>query len=70
MDISKTESISTKNEEGYNDPTGCEAVKNMEKDRARVNKLLHTIFYICKLAGFEVKDRIVLVDKKTGQIWP
>lgn len=57
-----------KNAEGYSDPTAYEAIKNIEEEE-RFNKLLHTIFYICKIAGFEIENRIVLVDKKTGRIW-
>lgn len=57
------------NGSGYFDPTAYEAVKNVSKDEARFNKLLRTIFGICELAGFEVKERIVLMDRKTGKIW-
>lgn len=58
-----------KNLSGYSDPTAYEAIKNVEVECGRFNKLLHTIFYICELAGFEIEGRIVLRDKKTGHIW-
>ena len=58
-----------KNAEGYSDPTAYEAIKNIDKEYERFHKLLHTIFYICNVAGFEIEGRIVLVDKKTGRIW-
>ncbi len=58
-----------KNAEGYSDPTAYETIKNIDKEDARFHKLLYTIFYICDIAGFKIKDRIVLVDKKTGRIW-
>ena len=58
-----------KNAEGYSDPTAYETIKNIDKEDARFYKLLYTIFYICNIAGFEIKGRIVLVDKKTGRIW-
>ena len=58
-----------KNAEEYSDPTAYEAIKNIDKEDKRFHKLLHTIFYICKVAGFKIEGRIVLVDKKTGRIW-
>lgn len=60
-----------KNAEGYPDITPHKAVKNMEhqKEINRVHKLVHTIFYICNLAGFDVVERIVLKDRKTGKVW-
>ena len=58
-----------KNAEGYSDPTAYKAIKNIDKEYERFHKLLHTIFYICKVAGFKIEGRIVLVDKKTGRIW-
>ena len=58
-----------RNVEGYFDPTAYEAMKNMEKEDERFHKLLHTIFYLCELAGFDIEGRIVLVDKKTGRVW-
>lgn len=58
-----------KNAEGYLDLTAYEAMKHMEKEDERFHKLLHTIFYLCELAGFEIEGRIVLVDKKSGRIW-
>lgn len=60
-----------KNVEGYSDMTPHEAIKNMnyKQEIGRVHKLVHTIFYICNLAGFDVVERIVLRDRKTGKIW-
>ena len=57
-----------KNGEGYPDPTAAHALHNIEREE-RFNKLLHTIFCLCELADFEVANRIVLVDKKTGKVW-
>ena len=56
-----------KNASGYSDPTAYEAIKNA--DKAKLDNLLHVIFYICKLAGFRVEGRIVLVEEKTGKVW-
>jgi len=51
------------------DPTAYRAIKNIDKEEERFHKLLHTIFYICDIAGFEIEGRIALIDKKTGRIW-
>lgn len=58
-----------KNSEGYSDPTVYNALKNISKEEERFHKLLYLIFDICELAGFELKDRIILEDKRTGRIW-
>ena len=61
------------NASGYPDLTAFEAIRNVEreerKNEERVKKLLATLFYICDLAGFRVRERIVLEDKKTGKVW-
>lgn len=58
-----------KNSEGYKDLTAYQAIKNIDKEDEKFQKLLHMIFDICELAGFEIEGRIVLVNKKTGRIW-
>lgn len=58
-----------KNAEGYSDPTAYQAMKNIDQEDERFYKLLHTLFYICEIAGFQIEGRIVLMDKKTGRIW-
>ncbi len=58
-----------RNSSGYSDPTMTEAVDKATKNRKRKEKLVKTIYYICEMAGFEVGERIVLVDKTTGKIW-
>jgi len=58
-----------KNSEGYTDLTAYQAIKNVDKEDEKFQKLLHTIFDICELAGFEIEGRITLVNKKTGRIW-
>ncbi|MDO5397833.1 MAG: hypothetical protein Q4G33_07865 [bacterium] len=58
-----------KNASGYVDPTAYEAMRNLDNEDDRFHKLLHTIFYICELAGFEIEGRIVLTDKRTGRVW-
>ena len=64
-----------RNSEGYLDPTAYEALRNIERsipseeEDLRFHKLLHTIFYLCELAGFQIEGRIVLRDKHTGRVW-
>lgn len=57
-----------KNGSGYNDPTAYEAIKNNQSE-IRFYKLLHTIFHICELAGFQLEGRVILKDKRTGIIY-
>lgn len=58
-----------KNKSGYADPTAYEAITKVDKDMEKLNKVIHTIRTICDLAGFQIEERIVLKDKKTGKIW-
>ena len=51
------------------DPTGFQAIQNITDETRRFYKLVYTIYYICELAGFDVGERIVLIDMKTGRIW-
>lgn len=57
------------NGKGYIDPTAYSAMKQYGGEEYRFYKLLYTIFYIVKLAGFELDGRIRLVDKRTGRVW-
>ena len=59
-----------KNNEGYYDLTAYHAINHVEKgEYERRNKLLHTIFHICELAGFELQGHVMLKDRQTGRIW-
>lgn len=58
-----------KNKSGYADPTAYEAITKADKDMEKLNKVIHTIRTVCDLAGFQIEERIVLKDKKTGKIW-
>ena len=42
------------NAEGYSDPTAFEALRNLEREHERFHRLLHTLFYLCELADFEI----------------
>lgn len=58
-----------RNREGYLDTTAFHALRNVDEEDERFHRLLHTLFYICEIADFEIDGRIVLIDKKTGRIW-
>ena len=58
-----------KNSEGYKDLTAYQAIRNIDKEEEKFQKLLNVIFDICELSGFKIEGRIVLVNKKTGRIW-
>lgn len=58
-----------KNASGCHDPTAYQAIKNIEREDENFHKLLHTIFNICELSGFQIEGRIVLVDKVSGRVW-
>lgn len=68
IDISKNDK---KNEEGYFDMTAYKAMadKPTANENERFRKLLHTIFHLCELAGFELVGRITVRDRKTNRIW-
>ena len=36
---------------------------------ARVSELVHVLRYVADAAGFEIVERIVLVDNQTGRIY-
>lgn len=66
------------NKEGYPDPTAYKAITKADADlveerlsdaEERFKKLLYIIKDICKLTGFELEERIVLKDTKTGRVW-
>lgn len=58
-----------RNASGYFDPTACEAIKNVDDETVRFQKLLTAIFTMCELAGFHVEERIVIKDNRTGKVW-
>lgn len=59
------------NSEGYADPTTYEGTKNIIREenlqQKRITELMNVLRYIIDKAGFELKYRIILVDKKTGK---
>ena len=59
------------NSEGYADPTAYEGTKAIIKEEniqlRRITELMNVIRYIVDKSGFEMCNRIVLKDKKTGK---
>ena len=58
-----------RNDSGYSDPTAYEAAKNIQEEDDRFHKLLYSIRNICDLAGYDLGERIVLVDRRNGRVW-
>lgn len=58
-----------RNGSGYKDPTAEKALKKIVAEEKRVTKVIKTIQAVAHLAGFEIEGRIVLRDKKSGEIW-
>lgn len=54
---------------GYPDPTAFEAIKNADEEDERFHKLLYSIRNICDLAGYDLGERIVLIDRRNGRVW-
>lgn len=57
----------------HKDPTADSAILKVDLERIeeedRFYNLLDTIKYISDLAGFDIENRIVFKDRKTGKIW-
>lgn len=58
-----------RNGAGYSDPTAFEAIKNISEKEKKISQTVRIIKLIADLAGYEVIERIVLKDKKSGEIW-
>ena len=67
-----------KNADGYNDPTVDKAFSNVLKKPAseqelkalaRLKKLMRFLRFTAGEFGFEIEERIVLRDQRTGKIW-
>lgn len=57
------------NGSGYKDPTAEKAIKSVMSRNKKTLTLIKTLREIANLAGYEIEERIVLRDKKTGEIW-
>jgi len=50
-------------------PTRARAENNIQKDEKRVHDLIHVLRYVADAAGFEIAERIVLIDSQSGRIY-
>lgn len=55
-------------EDEWEDTLVCPACGH-SVDLEHYGRLLHTLFYLCELADFEIEGRIILVDKRNGRVW-
>lgn len=55
------------------DPTANKAITKVDLERMdeedRFRNLLDTVYYISDLAGFDIQEKIVLCDRRTGKVW-
>lgn len=58
-----------RNGEKYIDLTAYQAIKNAEEADDRFHNMLRVIFEICDRSEFQIQNRIVFMDKKTGKIY-
>lgn len=60
-----------KNSEGYSDPTAHGAISKVEREENERQRRVSTVIGIMKsaadLAGFDLMNRVVLRDRKTGR---
>ena len=49
------------------DPTANKVIENPGKQR--LDKCLYDLRMVARLYGFEFEGRVVLKDKKTGEVW-
>jgi len=61
--------MSNRNSEGYYDPTAWKALSDVDREKRKLDELVRTIYYIANLAGFDIDERIVFVNKKSGRVW-
>lgn len=53
----------------YKDPTADEALNKIRQEEERLEIVIKIIKLVCKLGGFRLMQRIVLVDKKSDRIY-
>ena len=68
-DISKINAVVPETDDTKTEQDVAKAIDKEARDRKRFFSLLHTIFYICRLAGFKIEGRITMRDLRTGKVW-
>lgn len=56
-----------KNKEGYHDPTAAAAIEEASKPPQKVRKLIHLLREVADALGYEMKGRVWLKDKESGE---
>ena len=60
-----------KNSEGYSDPTAHDAISKVVREenerQRRVSAVIGVIKSVVDLAGFDLMNRVVLKDRKSGR---
>ena len=59
-----------RNKEGYLDPTAGDAIREADRPPEDLSRAIRLMKFAADCLGFEVGERIVLIDKKTGRRWP
>lgn len=63
-----------RNSEHYPDPTAGQALKNIREDEKRealerIKPMMKVMHELANAFGFEIAERIVLIDKRTGRVY-
>lgn len=59
----------SRNGSGCFDPVAGVAIGKVDKEDARFQKFLDTVFNLAELSGYHIEERIVVRDKRTGRVW-
>lgn len=55
-----------KNNEGYPDPTSCQAIHNVEQKATKDLNLMNLLRSVARIAGFEIIGTVTLRHIKSG----
>lgn len=71
--VETVETVDCKPHDGHSDSTPYNALRGINQEKygknVRFYKLLHMMFALCDLCGFELIGRVTLKDKRTGKIY-
>lgn len=58
------------NGSGVRDPVAAKAIREADRPPEDLSRAIRLMKFAADCLGFEVGERIVLIDKKTGRRWP
>lgn len=63
-----------RNSEHYPDPTAGQALKNIQEDEKReamerIKPMMRVMKELANAFGFDIAERVVLIDKRTGSVY-